>query len=173
MVTPLWPARDGRSASGWFQGLAQFMPSRGAGTANRGYAQVRGSGAAENERPVDRDLAPLCDNAHLRFALRVALPDVHITTAVDDDGVSAWLHNDTSWASLSAIGGGRTTAYQGGPRRLADELEDAWDAWASEGSPDLYDYGMTVTPAGQYVWANDPATGPRWRQPARAAPGNA
>jgi protein-L-isoaspartate O-methyltransferase len=156
-------AADGGSAGGWFQGLAQFMPARGTGTASRGFAQVRGSGPAEDERPVVRDIAPLRDDLNLLFALRVALPDLRITTATDADGVNAWLHDDaTSWASLSARAGGRITAYQGGPRRLADELERAWDAWEAEGSPALYDYGMTVTPGSQYVWARDAATGPRW-----------
>jgi len=155
-------ADDGRSATGWFQGLAQFMPARGTGTTSRGFAQVRGNGPAEDERPVVRDLAPLRDSLHLLFALRVALPDVTVTTATDADGVNAWLHTTTSWAALSAAGDGRTIAYQGGPRRLADDVEHAWDAWTTNGSPDLYDHGMTVTPAGQYVWARDAATGPRW-----------
>ncbi|WP_186319236.1 hypothetical protein [Streptomyces sp. SAJ15] len=30
---------------------------------------------------------------------------------------------------------GTTTAYQDGPRRLADEIEQAWDAWAAAGEP--------------------------------------
>lgn len=155
-------ADDGRSASGWFQGLAQFMPARGTGGAVRTFAQVRGKGPAEVERPVTRDLTLLTGNVHLMFALRVAVPDIRISMAADADGTSAWLHTDTSWAALSALGGGRTVAYQGGPRRLADEVEHAWDEWTGHGSPELYDYGMTVAPGGQYVWANDPAAGPRW-----------
>lgn len=156
-------AADGRSATGWVQGLAQFMPARGTGALARSFAQVRGTGPVEDERVSVRGLAPLRDNAHLLFALRVALPDVRITTGTDADGVNAWLHNDTtSWASLSALGDGRILVRQGGPRRLADEMEHAWDAWIAAGSADLYDYGMTVTPTGQYVWAHDAATGPRW-----------
>ncbi len=156
-------AEDGRSVSGWFQGLAQFMPARGTTTAHRGFRSIRGGNPVQNERPVLRDLAPLREDSHLLFALRVALPDVIVLAAADADGTNAWLHdNASSWAVLSALGKGRTVAHQGGPRRLADEMERAWDVWEAAGSPDVYDYGMTVTPGGQYVWANDPLIGPRW-----------
>jgi protein-L-isoaspartate(D-aspartate) O-methyltransferase len=155
-------AEDGRSATGWAQGLAQFMPARGT-AADRDWHEVRGSGSVEAERPMSRDLAPLRDDAHLRFALRVQLPEVHIATAVDEDGVNAWIHDGaTSWASLSAVGAGRAIAYQGGRRRLADEVEAAWDWWRSVGAPEVYDWGMTVTPRRQRVWCLDPVSGPRW-----------
>ncbi|MGP4001722.1 methyltransferase domain-containing protein [Streptomyces sp. 8N706] len=157
-------AEDGRSASGWVQGLAAFMPARGTGTGpGRDFRQVRGSAEAAQERPITRDLQPLREDLHLRFALRVALPEVQITTAVDDDGVNAWLHDGAaSWTTLSALGGGESIAHQGGPRRLADELERAWDVWLAEGGPELYDFGLTVEPDRQYAWCRDAVTGPRW-----------
>lgn len=163
-------AGDGRSASGWVQGLAQFMPARGTNTGGD-WAQVRGTGPVEAERPITRDLLPLRDDAHLQFALRVQMPDVQITTAVDEDGVNAWLHDGaSSWATLSALGGGKTVAHQGGPRRLADDLEAAWDWWQDAGAPELYDWGMTVEQGGQWVWCLDPVTGPQWPAAGRAAP---
>jgi protein-L-isoaspartate O-methyltransferase len=162
-------ADDGQRAQGWFQGLAQFMPARGTAGPERTFTQVRGGEPVQDERVVARDLAPLRDSRHLLFALRVAVPDVRITTRTDQDGVNAWLHDGrSSWAALSAAGTGRTIAYQAGPRRLADEVEAAWDTWAQAGSPTVYDFGMTVTARGQVVWANDPVTGPRW--PATPAP---
>jgi protein-L-isoaspartate(D-aspartate) O-methyltransferase len=157
-------AEDGRSATGWMQGLAQFMPARGRGPGTgRDFVQIRGDGEPEDRRAVVRDLAPLREDAHLRFALRVALPEVRVRASPDADGTNAWLHDgSSSWAALSALGGGRAVAYQGGPRRLADELESAWDRWTARGCPTVYDHGMTVTPGESYVWANDPLTGPRW-----------
>ncbi|MFC8074323.1 methyltransferase domain-containing protein [Streptomyces sp. NPDC057307] len=157
-------AEDGRSATGWMQGLAQFMPARGTAQWRGSFQQVRAAaaGPAGAERPVGRRLGPLRDDIHLRFALRVALPDVQITTAEDGDGLNTWLHDGSSWAALSAVGGGETVAYQGGPRRLADELDVAWGRWLGDGSPALYDYGMTVEPHRRYVWCADPVTGPRW-----------
>lgn len=108
-------AEDGRSATGWMQGLAQFMPARGTGQERGSFQQVRAAAAGNvwGERPVRRRLEPLGDDIHLRFALRVALPDVQITTAEDSDGLNAWLHDGGSWAALSAVGGGGTVAYQG------------------------------------------------------------
>lgn len=124
---------------------------------------MRGDDPPADERPVARDLAPLRDNWHLIFALRVALPDVRITTAIDQDGVNAWLHDGTSsWTALTATSDHGTIAHQGGPRRLADEVEQAWSAWLALGGPSLYDYGLTVEPERQYAWCGDAATGPRW-----------
>jgi protein-L-isoaspartate(D-aspartate) O-methyltransferase len=161
-------ADDGRSASGWVQGLAQFMPARGTDT-GRDWQQTRGTDPAESERAIARDLASLRDDLHLQFALRVQLPDVQITTAVDDDGINAWLHDGaSSWATLSATSGGRTIAYQGGPRLLADEIEQAWDWWTAAGKPELYEWGMTVEPGRQQVWCREPKVGPRWPTAAAA-----
>lgn len=155
-------ADDGGSASGWVQGLATFMPARDT-PAERGFADVRGDAEVGEEREVVRDLAPLCDDAHLLFALRVALPELRVRAARDADGVNAWIHDgDASWAVYSASADGMTTLYQGGPRRLGDELETAWDRWIAAGAPGLYDHGMTVTPDTQFVWAYDSDTGPRW-----------
>jgi protein-L-isoaspartate O-methyltransferase len=158
-------AADGRSATGWVRGLAQFMPARGTPAAPD-FAHVRGTGPAKDVRPFPRDLAPLRDDAHLRFALRVALPDVRVAVATDEDGVNAWLHDGAaSWAMLAATSSG-PLAHQGGPRHLATALDAAWGAWDAEGSPRLWDFGLTVRADGeQYAWARDPGTGPRWPLP--------
>lgn len=154
-------AEDGRSATGPVAGLAQFMAARGT-PAGRTWQQIRGHEPTDPDRTLVRDLTPLRDDQHLRFALRVRVPDVQIMTGEDDDGINAWLHDGTaSWATLSAIGDGRTQVYQGGPRRLADEIETAWDWWLSNGRPDVYDFGLTVQPDRQYAWCRDP-DGRRW-----------
>ncbi|WP_406210483.1 methyltransferase domain-containing protein [Kitasatospora sp. NBC_01560] len=158
---------DGAGATGWVQGLAQFMADRTTGpvpaAGHAGYAAVRGTDAAEVKRVVDRDLAPLRDDWNLRFALRVAVPDAVVVTGADEDGVSAWVHDGVrSWAALSAGGDGTATMYQGGPRRVGDELMIAWAMWEDLGRPGPYDYGMTVRPHGQFMWLNDPVNGPRW-----------
>lgn len=109
--------------------------------------------------------SPLSRTTNLQFALRVALPYLRMTLAWDADGLNAWIHDtERSWTVLSALGDGRTVATEGGPRRLADELEEAWDTWLEVGRPSLYDFGMTVTDSGttQYMWVNDADCGPRW-----------
>ncbi|MEV0260362.1 methyltransferase domain-containing protein [Streptomyces sp. NPDC050617] len=170
-------AKDGASATGWVQGLATFMPSRGTSPPPT-WQQARGAGPSpEAERFAVRDLGPLRADPHLLFALRVALPDVHLTLDTcggEGDGDPAVRLHDTgrtSWATLRPSPGGNGTAvvHQSGPRRLADEVLAAWDEWAAEGSPELYDFGMTVTRHDQYVWVRHPATGRR-SAPRRGAP---
>ncbi|MGW2373734.1 protein-L-isoaspartate O-methyltransferase family protein [Kitasatospora sp. NPDC001683] len=152
-------ATDGRTASGWVQGLGQFMADRsGPVPVSGGYAQVRGTGDPESERIVERDLAPLADNWDLRFAVRVAVPDAILITGRDEDGVNAWIHDgNASWAALSARGDGSAVLHQGGPRRIGDELLTAWSQWETLDRPTPYDYGITVTPEQQWVWLREPA----------------
>ncbi|MFE3203424.1 hypothetical protein [Embleya sp. NPDC059237] len=104
------------------------------------------------------------------WALRLRLPDVLFDTTVDAHGVHARLHDGArSWATISTPPNGGALAAQGGPRRLVDELEAAWDAWMADGAIGLYDHGMTVTADDeQFVWAGDPDTGTRWRLPVPA-----
>jgi protein-L-isoaspartate O-methyltransferase len=163
-------AADGRSASGWMQGLGMFMPSRGVGQ-GLPWDQVRGDAAPETEGPFARDPAPLQTDGSLLFALRVVLPDVRITTEAGPDGVTAWLHDGiSSWATIIATHDGPAVAYQGGPRRLADETDRAWRRWQDAGAPSLYDFGMTRTPGQQYIWSGDKETGPRWSATITAQP---
>lgn len=145
-------ADDGQSATGWMQGLAQFMPARGADP-SLSWHEVRGNGPPQEQRPLNRDLHAL-PNAHLLFALRVVLPDVQIITTTDDQAVTAWLHDGVaSWATLD---GDQNVAYLGGPRDLVEELGHGWEQWTAQGEPDLYDFGMTVEPEHQWVWCQDP-----------------
>ncbi|WP_344445381.1 methyltransferase domain-containing protein [Kitasatospora nipponensis] len=166
-------ADDHRSATGWMQGLAQFMPARDRSRPEPAFAEVRGHGPADHRGAMERGLEPLRADWDLLFTLRVTLPAVRITTAVDQDGTSAWIHDGlASWAVLSARPGG-ATVHGGGPRRLAAELEAAWRTWETHDRPGVYDYGMTVRPDRQYVWLNDPDTGPRWPTSATADQGQA
>lgn len=154
-------ADDGSSASGWMQGLAQFMPSRGT-SQGLPWDQVRGDDAPETNGSFARDLRHLHADVSLLFALRVVLPDVRILTTAGD-GVTAWLHDGhSSWATLTAPESGAPMVYQGGPRRLAEETDRAWRKWQDAGEPGLYDFGMTRTPTRQYIWSGDKDTGTRW-----------
>ncbi|MEV7930434.1 methyltransferase domain-containing protein [Kitasatospora sp. NPDC088779] len=156
---------DGGGAQGWVHGLAQFMADRRgpaqAQTGRAAYAAVRGDGEPKVRRVVERDLAPLADDWHLRFAVRVAVPDAVLLTGRDEDGVNAWVHDgDASWAELTARGDGSVILLQGGPRRIGDEVMTAWSQWEALGEPELYDYGIAVTPDGQ--WARLGEDGPHW-----------
>ncbi|MEU2086748.1 methyltransferase domain-containing protein [Streptomyces albus] len=161
-------ADDGTSAQGWVQGLAQFMPGRTALTSPRTFEQTRGARTPERQYAMKRDVRPLHEDAHLRFALRVALPEIHLHTVAAEDGLEVQLHDgDGSWAVIEVPDGETAVAREAGGRALADAVERAWDEWIAHGRPDLYDYGLTVTDGGhrQYAWAWDPASGPRWPLP--------
>jgi protein-L-isoaspartate(D-aspartate) O-methyltransferase len=180
----LTAAADGRSATGWIQGLAQFMPARGTDQ-GAPFHHVRDRQPADSERPFPRLLGPLTgpERGHLLFALRVLLPDihVHVTTEAGHAGPVVWLHDGhASWATLTPHTGTDAdpgadaaaevgaTARQGGPRRLADEVLRAWQVWEERGAPGLYDFGLTRTEGEQWVWSGDP-DGPRWQPMETAA----
>ncbi|MFD1831243.1 hypothetical protein ACFSJS_16470 [Streptomyces desertarenae] len=104
------------------------------------------------------------EGGHLLFTLRVLLPEARTTTETGEAGeVTAWLHDGrASWTTLATrtnTGAGPVT-HQGGPRRLAEELLRAWRVWEERGVLDLYDFGLTRTGHGQWIWSSDPG-GPR------------
>ncbi|MEV7088908.1 methyltransferase domain-containing protein [Streptomyces sp. NPDC093085] len=157
-------APDGRSASGWMQGLGMFMPSRYGPDQGREFHEIRGAVPSDTESPFPGDPRALTDG-NLLFALRVLLPAVRIATNTGGSGgPTAHLHDGhSSWATLTAPPGARrATALQGGPRRLADAVVTAWRRWESGGAPSLFDFGLTRTREEQYVWSGDREKGPRW-----------
>ncbi|WP_406293017.1 methyltransferase domain-containing protein [Embleya sp. NBC_00888] len=161
-------AKDGRSATGWLQGLAQFMPARDVAVVPE-FDEVRAQRAAEDERLLARDVAPLHTDRDLLWALRVALPDVVYATDTDEDGVNVWVHDGAgSWAVATTLPDGRVRAGQGGARRLIDEIEAAWDAWERAGRIRRWDHGITITAEEQYLWAGEAAGGHRWPIPTPA-----
>jgi protein-L-isoaspartate O-methyltransferase len=160
-------APDGRSASGWVQGLGMFMADRSipvaASSGWSGYAAVRGTSEPETERVVQRDPARLGEDWDLRFGVRVAVPHAQVIHGSGEDSARAWIHDgDQSWATLAARGDGTALLHQGGPRRLGDDVLAAWDQWEELERPSRYDYGITVTQDEQWAWLHDAETGTRW-----------
>jgi len=99
----------------------------------------------ETELPVREVLDPA---GRFEFFAGLALPEV---TPVYDAEATYLLHRDGSWARHA---GGRVV--QGGPRPLWDLLEDAHADWHSLGEPTRERFGLTVTPADQRLWLDDP-----------------
>ncbi|MEU0938060.1 methyltransferase domain-containing protein [Embleya sp. NPDC005971] len=165
-------ADDHRSARGWMHGLAQFMHARGTpapAATVRSWTQVRAGRAPDDKRAVHRDITPLHTDPNLLWALRMALPDVLYTADTDDDGVNAWIHDGTSsWAVVTTEPDGGARTEQGGPLRLLDALETAWDAWIAHGQVSRWDHGITIGRDEQYVWEGDPDTGRRFHLPTSA-----
>ncbi|MDX2395206.1 hypothetical protein NJL88_35170 [Streptomyces sp. DK15] len=152
-------ADDGKSATGWVQGLATFMPGRGTDQ-GREYHAIRSGAATDRSAHVDRDLGALTD-PNLLFALRVSHPDIRISTEGDGRGLAVRLHDGiSSWATAFTDESGATDASEGGPRHLLAEVEAGRRHWEERGSPPLWDFGMTVGPDHQEVWVGAPDARP-------------
>ena len=62
-----------------------------------------------------------------------------------------------SWACAEFVPGRQRFAVsQYGPRRLWDEVEEAYSWWIEAGCPGRERFGMTVTADGQWVWLDHP-----------------
>jgi protein-L-isoaspartate O-methyltransferase len=95
------------------------------------------------------------------FVTGLLVPGV-VHSASDDGEFTAWFYDLTSasWAALYADhrDDGKAEVYQGGPRRLWDEIEAACHHWTSHGRPGYTRLGLTITAAGTTrLWVDDPA----------------
>lgn len=92
------------------------------------------------------------------FAVGLRMPGCH--KLVDDEDLVVRLHDPDSgsWARCEVTRGARSqTVAQHGPRRLWDEVEQAYRWWVEQGKPEHDRFGLTVTRDGQWVWLDDPA----------------
>ncbi|MER5782453.1 hypothetical protein ABT104_12115 [Streptomyces mobaraensis] len=76
-------------------------------------------------------------------------------------GRAIWLQGpdgDPSWACalFRAEPDLKTLVWQGGPRRLWDEVEAAYDWWATRGRPTPGRFGLTVDGTGGRIWLDEP-----------------
>jgi protein-L-isoaspartate(D-aspartate) O-methyltransferase len=101
---------------------------------------------------TDIDLADLLGE-HARFSIGLHVPDCRLSWDVGEDGYlsTLWLLAPNSWASVQD-----TTIRQAGPRRLFDEVTNAYTWWQHAGRPHRDHYGVTITAEGQQVWLHDP-----------------
>ncbi|MER0241959.1 methyltransferase domain-containing protein [Streptomyces sp. HSW2009] len=160
-------AADG-TASGPFLRMVEFMKLRDQRLDwNRFRDHVpRFPGAAEVTAThlTPADLGDRYDA--VRFAIGLRVPAcAHVVNRVDAATTRAWFFdlNGPSWAAVTFRGteaGAEppaATVHQSGPRRLWDEVEAAHAWWAGEGGPGIDRFGLTVTPAGQRAWLDDPS----------------
>lgn len=71
---------------------------------------------------------------------------------------------DGSWCELSAEPdeAGRYLVWEGGPDPLWQHVERAQALYQQHGQPGWGRWGMTVTPAHQWIWLDDPRNGAIW-----------
>ncbi|WP_434600007.1 protein-L-isoaspartate O-methyltransferase family protein [Streptomyces sp. A5-4] len=152
-------ADDSRSATGWIQGLATFMPRRGTDQ-GRDFHDLCTAIAATSTRTVPAAGVHALRDASLIFSLRVTHPNIRIattTTATADGQVTAQAHDgQSSWATATTRADGYACVEQGGPRPLMAEISQGQQHWQDRGAPSLWDFGMTVASGRQYVWCKSP-----------------
>lgn len=92
------------------------------------------------------------------FVIGLAVPDG--THALLNDGAttSVWFCglSDASWAVVTFDGQQAVSVYQGGQRRLWDEVESALAWWKRVGRPGVERFGLTVGDHGQTAWLDTP-----------------
>ncbi|MGA6175191.1 methyltransferase domain-containing protein [Streptomyces sp. NPDC012600] len=151
-------AQDGRSATGWMQAPARFLPTRRAGRPPLSFERVRAGGSgvrAGFPRPV-RELS----HPDVLFALRVLLPDVRVDTQTGSGSGAqvAWVSDGrSSWAVLEGA-----SALRGGERDLVQEVLRAWRVWEERGAPGMYGFGLHLTPDAHHTFTGDDPHGPGW-----------
>jgi methyltransferase of ATP-grasp peptide maturase system len=134
----------------------RFMPLR----AHRLAKAIRPNDDEGTVRPTTLGSDVLVSHrSRFEFYAGLALPEA--TAAADPEGTVWLLHPDGSWAKHRGRRG-RYQVWQGGPRRLWDVIETAYAEWQGLGSPARDRFGITVGPAGQELWLDEPDTGHRW-----------
>lgn len=146
-------AEDGKSATGWLQGLATFMGDRHAASAATSPAPAPGGEEAADDQEMFEDLT----GGHLLFALRVSHPG--IVVSVEGSGAQARVRLREETLGRSALverADGGLVTVSGEGRELWAALRTGYRLWCERGRPEQWDFGMTVSPAGQTVWVHDP-----------------
>ncbi len=152
--------REGAAAdaNGRFVCSAYFMPLRSDQPQAAERPEFRWADAG-NARPSPLRGADLWDNT-LRFMLTLAVPGLSYAYQDGPADTMIW-HPDGSWCHLRPDG----TATTGGPRDLTTPIEAAHETWTATGRPVHDRYRITITPAAQLVWLDEPDSGHAWNLP--------
>lgn len=148
-----------RTAIGRFPGTSGYMhlrSQRPAGDHPAEWATEPADGVSVTRTPINpRTLAYAPAVADLVISTLVPA----VTARRPEDALWLFDGNDSGcWAIATfAEHEGTFEVQQHGPRRLWDEVTDAYFRWQSWGRPDLERFGLTVTPGSQQVWWDDPA----------------
>ena len=119
---------------------------------------VNGSRPRETHLPIRAVLNP---SSRFEFFAGLALPQVVPTFDADSPATTYLLHPDGSWARHES-GDGSGLVTQGGPRPLWDLLEAAYADWRALGEPTRERFGVTVSPARQCFWLDEPDSERSW-----------
>jgi protein-L-isoaspartate O-methyltransferase len=154
----------GEVATGRFTRRVEFMKLR----AQRGPEVVPGDYLSVGPlRDADKSRTSLTEAefltgqwSDLPFVLGLRVPACRQAVAEKRDGARpVWFYglSDLSWAcAMFRDGEPEAEVWQSGPRRLWDEVSDAYRWWRGQGFPDVTRFGLTVAPYGRRAWLDDP-----------------
>ncbi|MFH8807960.1 methyltransferase domain-containing protein [Streptomyces hygroscopicus] len=165
-VARLVVSKDGEQASGLFTGPVEFMKLRSQRRPPVVHAEYVPGRVADGDETstkiTEEEFVREKFNAH-RFALGLRVPDCCQVVAYKRDGARpVWFYglSDRSWACAMFHDGAEARVWQGGPRRLWDEVEEAHRWWVGHGEPGHSRFGLTVTSDGHQAWLDKPSD--RW-----------
>jgi protein-L-isoaspartate O-methyltransferase len=148
------------AGSGRFVRPVEFMKVRGgreAAVRHGDYVPPQGTDAADRGSTTVT-AEEFFDAPSFTLGLRVG-NCVRLAAEKRGDTRPVWFYGigDRSWAVVVFRDGRpESVVHQSGPRRLWDEVEEAFRWWTAQGRPALDRFGLTVGPAGQSVWLDDP-----------------
>ncbi|GAA2720246.1 MULTISPECIES: methyltransferase domain-containing protein [Streptomyces] len=158
--------QDDHTAEGRFSPYSAFMLMR---TQRRDIRLFRDVVHDEHQPAESRTtLSPWTvagDDYDAQFAIGLRLPDLwfawHHDPELDDVQTRLWVAttDTSSWAAIDYDGhqDNEFIVWQHGPRRLWDEIKDAWAWYDQRSRPNPGRFGMTITPDGTHrAWLDEP-----------------
>jgi hypothetical protein len=153
-----------RGATGSFTRSVEFMKLRAQRGGTVRHADHLSAGpfddAERSTTDITEDEFVTGRFTDLPFVLGLRVPHCRQAVADKRDGERpVWFYglSDLSWACVMFRDGARhASAWQSGPRRLWDEVTDAYRWWKDRGSPDVGRFGLTAGADGQRAWLDDP-----------------
>ena len=149
------------TAIGRFPGFASYMMMRSQRSCAGGATRRPEEKHHLTTRVDPRTIAYAPAGADLAIAALTGLTS-HGGTDIDDDGelYRTWVADPGdpySWAVVDwRPDAAEYEVYQVGDRPLWQEVTDAYFRWVRWGEPGRDRFGMTVTPAGSYIWLDSP-----------------
>ncbi|TCP57051.1 methyltransferase of ATP-grasp peptide maturase system [Tamaricihabitans halophyticus] len=164
-VTEDGKAQRKRAQGGFLPGTGFFMPVR----ANQGATPSRVPSvdldklaSRRTELPADLATSPR-ESFQFFGALLVGGFSWVQFTPRDGAPTETWLTQPSgAWVCHRTDPDGIHQVYQGGPRRLWDELESSYQEWVRLGRPQRQRFGLTVDGTEHTLWLDQPAGAHQW-----------
>lgn len=137
---------DRHGTGRFLRGPAFFMPLRPAPQpADLGSQIAEIASAVAPARSTELDESIWFDS-DFRFIQALAVPGLRFLTKLAGSGIAIFTVPDGSWARID-----RGAVSQGGPQKIWDRLEVAYQRWAEHGRPSREQFSLSIRPDVQHV----------------------